>query len=236
MVDALCALVKTKRFLCRRGRARRGITLLELMLVLGLLVIIGAMAYPALHGPFQMQTLRKAGELVRVEWSKARIKAMKTGQIQMFSCEPESGQYQIQTYYTEQGMLESDAQSGQLGSMGGGQSSAATTSEADAYSAQTRQLPEGVVFVAVEVQADLRAMQLDQSTAAAAMPPTSSLGSNMAQQMSPVLFYPDGTTSDARLALTNQYRTRFVVISLRSLTGVVKVSELVTAEELDYVP
>jgi hypothetical protein len=99
-----------------------------------------------------------------------------------------------------------------------------------------RQLPEGVVFVAVEVQTDVRAMQLEQSTGSAAMPPASSLGSNTAQQMSPVLFYPDGTTSDARLALTNQYRTRFVVISLRSLTGVVKVSELVTAEELDYVP
>ncbi len=51
-----------------------------------------------------------------------------------------------------------------------------------------------------------------------------------------MLFYPDGTTSDARVALTNDDRNFFVVVSLRSLTGIAKVSELVTANEVEQVP
>ena len=100
--------------------ARHGITLLELMLVLALLVIVGAMAYPSFRVPFQMQTLRKAGEQVRVEWCKARIKAMKTGQIQMFTFEPETGIFTLQPYYTEQDILEVDASLSGIGTGGFG--------------------------------------------------------------------------------------------------------------------
>lgn len=209
--------------------ARRGITLLELLLVLSLLVIIGAMAYPTLRVPFQMQTLRKAGELVRVEWGRARIKAMKSGQIQMFTFQPNTGIYDVQPYYSEQGLLEGNAS---LGMSGGAVPMPQSAVAADATAVPSEALPEGVVFTSLEVDMDLREVQVQQEMQSTYGGVTNTLS---AQEIPPVLFYPDGTTSDARIVLTNQYQQYYVVVSLRSLTGVVKVSDLVTADEIPTV-
>ena len=57
-----------------------------------------------------------------------------------------------------------------------------------------------------------------------------------APEATPVLFYPDGTTSDARVVLTNQYERLFVVVSLRSLTGMTRVSNLLSSDELQQHP
>jgi len=214
--------------------ARHGVTLLEFMLVLALLVMVGAMAYPSFRVPFQMQTLRKAGEQVRVEWCRARIKAMKTGQIQMFTFEPETGSFTLQHYYTEQDILEVDASLGGMGTgMTGGAQAINSAQQSGGSSLPAPELPEGVVFATVEVQSDMRSLQLQQETQGSVpgMSPQT-----LAQQSPPVLFYPDGTTSDAKIALTNEYQRLYVVVSIRSLTGIVKVSELVSADELQQVP
>jgi Tfp pilus assembly protein FimT len=217
----------------RRLAVRRGITLLELMLVLALLVMIGAMSYPALQVPFQMQTLRKGGEVVRVEWSKARIRAMKSGQIQMFTFQPETGSYSIQPYFTEQDVLEADALHSGAGAMGAATATPQMAQQSELESAQPRELPEGVVFATVEVETDLRALQVQQQQLTNPMANMTTMDPN---QPPPILFYPDGTTSDAKVVLTNQYQRLYVVVTVRSLTGVVKVSELVTADEIQQVP
>ena len=93
-------------------------------------------------------------------------------------------------------------------------------------------LPEGVVFATVDVQSDMRSLQLQQETQGS----VPGMPQSLDQQSPPVLFYPDGTTSDAKIALTNEYQRLYVVVSLRSLTGIVKVSELVSADELQQVP
>ncbi len=212
-------------------------TLLELMLVLALLVVMGALVLPSLQGPFENQKLRKAGEVVRVQWNKARIQAMKTGQIQMFLYEAEQGTFRIQPYYTEQDFLEADAQhsvmmSGGMNNPVGGMpvsgTSSMSTSASQSEEAAPRTLPEGVIFASSDVQADLRSMQIQQEVQGGQMANT--------QDLPPLLFYPDGTTSDARLVLTNERRLLFVVVSLRSLTGIAKVSELVTEDEIQQVP
>ena len=53
-----------------------------------------------------------------------------------------------------------------------------------------------------------------------------------AEMTSPILFYPDGTTSDAKLALTNAQQQVYVLVRLRSLTGIATVSDLMTADVL----
>ncbi len=214
--------------------ARSAFTLMELMLVLALLVILGAMAYPALKGPFELQTMRKAGELVRVELCKARLKAMKTGQVQMFTFEPNTGNYSIQLYYTEQGLLEADATMSGLGAsgfgVGGSGSRTATVS-------QTHELPEHIVFASVEVQGDTRSMQLQQQAqGGGGTAGFGAAGTGLAQGLSPILFYPDGTASNAKVILTNETQKAYVVVSLRGLTGVVKVSGLVSADEIQQIP
>jgi Tfp pilus assembly protein FimT len=202
-------------------------TLLELMLVLALLVAIGAMAMPAFQVPFEYHRLRQGGELVRVEWNKARIKAMKTGQTLMFRYTPAAGAYQVLPYFTQQDWLEADAAHSPSSTLARTNPQLQTaTQAADAAAQAERQLPEGVVFVSGEVEADTRSLQIE---------PTASNISN-GSGPPPVLFYPDGTTSDARLVLTNQYQRLFIVVSVRSLTGLVRVSPLVSSDELPSVP
>ncbi len=204
-------------------------TLLELMLVLGLLVMIGAMAMPSLRLPFEHHRLRQGGEVVRVEWNKARIKAMKTGQMQMFRYTASASDYQVLPYFSQQDWLETDAaHSTGSGSASRNQEMVAATQAADQAASSPRQLPEGVVFVQGEVETDSRSYEIQRQMQGAGT--TGSLDS------APVLFYPDGTTSDARVVLTNQYQRLFVVVSLRSLTGITKVSNLLTTDELQQLP
>ncbi|MHB0959811.1 MAG: hypothetical protein ACYC6N_04470 [Pirellulaceae bacterium] len=201
-------------------------TLLELMLVLGLLVMIGALSMPAFRLPFEHHRLRQGGELVRVEWNKARIKAMKTGQVQMFRYTESANSYQVMAYFSAQDWLETDAaHSTSSGLSRANQDLAASTQAADQIDSMPRALPEGVVFVQSEVETDSRSYDIQQQMQGAA-----------ATEPAPVLFYPDGTTSDARIVLTNQYQKLFVVVSLRSLTGIARVSGLLTSDELQQYP
>jgi Tfp pilus assembly protein FimT len=208
----------------QRRAVRRAMTLLELILVLALLVMIGAMSMPAFRVPFEYHRLRQAGEVVRVEWNKARIKAMQTGQVQMFRYTPQANTYEVMPYFSDQDWLEADA-AHSTGLAGANQSLTAQT--ADQAATTQRQLPQGVVFVQGEVETDARAYAIQQQVTG---------GAAGAQEATPVLFYPDGTTSDARVVLTNQYQQLYVVIRLRSLTGIAKVSDLLSSNELQQYP
>lgn len=64
--------------------ARSGFTLLELLLVLALMVAAVAAALPSLRTSFSNQRLQKAAEQIRAEWTRARARAIKTGQTQVF--------------------------------------------------------------------------------------------------------------------------------------------------------
>ncbi|MEX2142846.1 MAG: prepilin-type N-terminal cleavage/methylation domain-containing protein [Pirellulales bacterium] len=81
---------------------------------------------------------------------------------------------------------------------------------------RTGQLPTGIVFYAAEKLADARASAVDEG------------GAEAAPQ---IFFYPDGTTSTAQVMLANKH-DRFVKVFLRGLTGVPRVGDLVSAEEL----
>jgi len=209
-----------------RGRVRRAMTLLELILVLALLVMIGAMAMPAFKTPFEYHRLRQGGELVRVEWNKARITAMQTGQTQVFRYAPESNTFQVMPYFSEQDVLEADAASS--ASLGLGMNGPLMAPASAAPATVERELPQGVLFVQGEVESDARSFAIQQQLQ------VNPIG--MAMEATPVLFYPDGTTSDARVVLTNQYQQLFIVVSVRSLTGIVRVSDLLNADELQQQP
>ena len=96
-----------------------------------------------------------------------------------------------------------------------------STDSQPAAELQARQqtLPEGVIFVGSETAPDTRA-SMGASTGVL----TATGGSE------PILFYPNGTTSTARLVLRNEYG-RTIELSLRGLTGVVTVGKTAAAEE-----
>lgn len=193
--------------------AQRGMTLLELLLVLAIIVVVGALAAPMLRGPLENQRLRKSADLIRAEWNRARVRAMKSGRIQVFRSISESGEYSLQAWVADSDDLESTNDSNRFGTP--------VSSSGSNPTLDTRSLPEGLVFVGGDASIDRRGAEVQNSFA-----PTEST------QARPVLFYPDGTTSTARLVISNEKRNYYVVLSLRGLTGIAQASDLVTAREL----
>jgi prepilin-type N-terminal cleavage/methylation domain-containing protein len=73
---------------------RRGFTLLEVMLVLVVIVMLGAMAYPSIEAMYSDVRLSAAADQVRAAWAEARTKAIEEGRPYRFGVQPD-GQYRI---------------------------------------------------------------------------------------------------------------------------------------------
>jgi len=65
--------------------ARRAYTLFELLLVLVLLVLLAAIAYPTLDGVLATFRMTEAADMVRANWADARAYAMNEGRAYRFS-------------------------------------------------------------------------------------------------------------------------------------------------------
>ena len=193
-------------------------SLMELMLVLAILVAVAGLVMPALHGPLNDQRLLKSADLIRAQWTKTRVAAMKNGQMYVFRYVTASDEYAIEPWTADADALEAAPQalldeSPELLRV--------DTGKAQPLGIAGQRLPEGVQFYLGETQMDARLAQI-----------TAEAGTLMApgDSVPPIVFYPDGSTSDARVVLTNE--RFFVEVSLRGLTGMVRVSELLSDEEL----
>jgi prepilin-type N-terminal cleavage/methylation domain-containing protein len=191
---------------------RPAFTLLEVMLVLALMVVMAAIVWPAFDKPFASQRLHSAGDMVKAEWMRTRVRAMTTGLTHAFRFQPETGQFQIECV----GGLDAELEATQAMDFGVPIQPSLPTGETDMPG-----LPEGVVFLTSQTMLDTRGMMV-QSQVESTAPADSS---------NPIYFYPDGTTSDAQLLLRNEHEL-YVMVQLRGLTGVTTVSDVLTAEEL----
>lgn len=218
-----------------RLRRRAGLTLMEILLVLALLVAIAAMSLPALKGPMENYRLRMSGDIVRVQWSHARVKAMESGRTYVFRYQPELQNFKIEPWYMEDDYLESSDINGGPAARGAARpnSDAAAdalssggivraTSTTATSTAEIGELPEGVAFVGSESELD------DRLAFLAATSPVDNVDS---QWSAPIFFYPDGTSSTSRILIRNS-RARYLMVSMRGLTGVVHVSDVLTVEEI----
>jgi hypothetical protein len=195
-------------------RSRHAVTLVEVLLVLCLLVVLASIAWPALERPLSNQRLRHSADAVRVLWGRARVEAMSTGQTLVFRYAIEDDRYSIQTYA---GPESTDGQSAE-----GAEASHDYDSDPAFTSGAEPRLPEDVIFLSGDTTVDARAESLALEEA-----PSVDAGQGWSD---PILFYPDGSTSTARVALKNEY-DRCIDVSLRGLTGVVTVGEVYSAEE-----
>jgi prepilin-type N-terminal cleavage/methylation domain-containing protein len=75
---------------------RRGVSLMELLLVLVLLVIAGSIAVPAITGAFGGAKLKRAGDKVIARWAEARAQAIETGVPYQFRFTPNTSTYRIE--------------------------------------------------------------------------------------------------------------------------------------------
>ncbi len=188
--------------------ARRALTLIEVLLVLALLVMLAAVVWPELEPVVASLELRKSAERIRVEWERARVDALSTGRTILFRYEPDSNHYCLQRCPEPQFTP-------------GGTADQTTDSTSNGAEAPDREafLPEKIHFDSSEIS-DNATDWLGDVT----LPATSGEWSD------PVVFYPDGTTSDAKLVLTNQ-RDQSVELSLRGLTGVVTLGDVIADAE-----
>lgn len=192
------------------------------MLVLAVLVLIAAIAWPLLDGPFAGQRLRKGADQFRAACGESRVEAMSTGLIHALTYQPESGSYRLAQWEGAEMAVEGEA--GSAAAAGGG---AVPLDYGYGGLSSDRALPETIFFVAGQSEVNARA---EDALA------THEEGQQLAPDWSqPILFYPDGTTSSARVILRNEYG-RFIVVELRGLTGVATVSDFLTEEQLTKTP
>ena len=206
---------------------RSAFTLLELLLVLALIVAIGALVWPALERPLATQRLRRAAEQVRMHLTKTRTQAILTGETFAFRFQPGKPLMRVEAVTQNEAVLESASTLGaagtQSGAMSQGTSSRSTIGQPAAVRAVEGQLPEDIVFYGGDVASDTRSEQFATQERMK--------GSVDLSWSQPVLFFPDGTATAARVAVVGD-RGRAVVIEVRSLTGGVKIGDIVSVEEL----
>lgn len=202
-------------------RARQGFTLLELMLVLGLIVAIGGLSWPALRGPLANQRLHAAAKQVRVELARARLAAIESGEPQRFQFVPTGNAYRVGVdrvlLAPADGSQGADDNGPRL--TAGGSESAPTALAPEAVEPQRWsefELPAGVKFseLLVEQIVAPTSQPLAPASAEEELDPAVS-----GQTWSPpIVFHPDGTTQNAELSLQNERGMR-IAVRLRGLTG-----------------
>lgn len=177
---------------------RRAYTLFEVVLVVAVMVILGALAYPRLDNLYSDFRLTQASDQVRACWAEARAHAMNEGRIYRFAVVTNQGAYRLAPDTAE---FWSGANTPPAPAAG--DSSTPTYSVEDA-------LPKGVRF----------AMMDD-------LPASGQAGGGQAADSGPwtpvAYFLPDGSArEDVEIAFTAS-RAQPLVVRLRALTGAVTV-------------
>ena len=223
----------------RQSRSLRGMTLVEVLVVLVLLVVLGSLVVPVLTGSIASVRLRRAGDQVVTGWSRARAEAIESGQPYQFRFTPESGKFIIEPWtglLGEEGLASQNSSSSSASSASASTSS--TTTNASSSSTATKSssessegtstastngaLPEEIVFKNGELAVE------DYQSGERSVGSLQDAGES---ESIPILFFPDGTASEASVLITNG-KKQFVRVTLRGLTGVGRASEVLTQEEL----
>ncbi len=196
------------RVISANGRHRRGFTLSEMLVVLGILVTVTALAQPALRGALGDNRLRSAAKLVRVELAKARLRAMQSGIAQSFRYQLGKNRFQIVP-----AVAVAATERSRLGRQPGREDIRPATSVRQPIAAggartdgtldelPSQELPDGICF---EPAAD--------------DPLAAPVGAEEGWS-DPIVFYPNGRTENAHIRIKGE-RNAVVDVLLRGLTGV----------------
>ena len=200
---------------------RNGFTLLEVMLVLGVLAIFAGMTVPSVMRMFGQQKLTGAAERVRSAIASTRIRAIESGIIYQFCSETNGGRYVVVPFEPDH-----------ANSQAGGQGGAATL-----LSRAAGRLPAGIVFSSVS----FRSSGASAATTAVAgashklmpgsldgLPNASELAG--ANWSTPVLFHPDGSASADLEITVSDPKMQHIKLGVRAFTGAVSIERLVAGK------
>ncbi len=187
----------------RDEKTRRGFSLLELILVMAILVAFSALALPSVRKSLDRQNVIKGADLLRASMGRARVRAIKTGKVYAVFYLPNSSYHSVAPFdnATSQAALASQRML---------QLENRTALEDFAEDL----LPRGVRFAAANAIVDGRAAEV------------LSVGESNSQ-LRPLLFYPDGTSQDAKIVLQNESGLMVQVV-LRGLTGTSTATRITT--------
>lgn len=189
-------------------RARGALTLMEILLVLLIIVVAGAIAMPNIQNALRRQRLRSAAETMRIEWSRAHVKAMKTGRIQVFRYELNGNQFSLQPWVAGDEATEGESEA---------VSGFGAPLEMPDVEVNTKKLEDGITFAAGEAKFQARAYEVENLL--------QNQGSGEGGQWSrPILFYPDGSATDAFVIVSDERQDAYR-IQLRGLTGTSQMSD-----------
>ena len=173
-----------------------GMTLMELLLVVAIMVVVTAVAAPTVQQTLANQSLKKSADRVRVAMGQARVRAIKNGEEYAVFISPGGSYFSVAPFRTFE----------QQGGLAGQRER--DLAEGRASSFEDDLLPVGILFVAAESAMDARGADI-----------LSTSGSKGA--LEPIFFYPDGTSQDAIITLQNQKQAT-IEVHLRGLTGIAK--------------
>ena len=214
-------LLQTSTTTCLRVRSwRTGFTLLELLLVLGVLVVIASLSWPRMLRYIQENALKQNVETVRRELAATRIHAIDSGLTYQFRYEP-AGQLFLVFPFDRPNVQESEG----------------TTASNQAVPAPSARLKTVEGRLAPDFRFEHPTEDTGQSTGAQRMNENwLSLLKNGALYTQtvwspPILFRPNGESQDAQLVIQDKTGNT-VRLTVRGLTGGVKVEPMRRPEVL----
>jgi prepilin-type N-terminal cleavage/methylation domain-containing protein len=181
----------------------RGYTLVEMLVVLALLALMAAAAWPSLRAPWGKTQVEDAGNQARIALARARVKAIESGVAWRFRYRPGSGRFEYEP--VPQGVDPRQVATNATDATGNeGEDAAGDRVEGE--------LPHGVRFGVPNASDSPSATLKDMQ------------GDNDAEWSAPILLYPNGRATSARFRLVGA-KDMFVDVTLRGLTGVAKVGK-----------
>lgn len=163
-----------------------------------IIVVIAALAVPAIQNTVNNQAIGKAADRVRVAMGQARVRAIRSGDVHAL-------------YYTQGGQWFEIAPLENYAEYANRLNNPNETTTLDRDFSENF-LPRDVRFVAGETGQDNRSESAKQNA-------------DGGEGMEAILFYPDGTSQDARLVLQNT-RGALISVELRGLTGIARTVRL----------
>lgn len=199
-----------------RSRSSSGFTLLELLLVVAVLAAIASLTLPQIAWLLGDRRVVRAADQVREELMMARIDAMRNGRIMMLDGEIDSNQLRIRPYFSMADSVNAIDQTGsQSGLLSGADQGMLTTVMDDESQTKMIDLPEEISVANIAVVSAARAAEITQAN----------LSNEASGFSSPILFYPDGTTSTAAVVVSDPKYGK-ITVKLRGITGDVTIGEL----------
>ena len=178
----------------RSTQNRTALTLMELLIVVAILSLVAAMAVPLVQRSFESQRVNKAAVLVRAAMNKARVKAMRSGEVYGFYYFPDSRQYRVAPFNSDT-----------FESLKSRRRDEVVVDSGENFDFGDDRLPQGIVFMDGEVLKDARSEDAIEDSSVST------------RDVTPILFYPDGSSQSAKVLVRSE--DEYTEIHLRGMTG-----------------